>query len=139
MTFSLYDAHSKPLFEQLHILDSKKLIIHRIALMMYKHSVHLLPVPVNNLFIKNSNIHGYNTRSYNLLHIKVRSSEVTYTNFSYHGVYIWNIIVQNIPPSISYTSFNQVSKILIQKNGIHYRLRSQLKYYFFFFSCYLLF
>ena len=31
MTFSLYDAHSKPLFEQLHILDLKKLIIHRIA------------------------------------------------------------------------------------------------------------
>ena len=49
MTFSLYDAHSKPLFEQLHILDSKKLIIHRIALMMYKYSVHLLPVPVSNL------------------------------------------------------------------------------------------
>ena len=43
MTFSLYDAHSKPLFEQLQILDLKKLIIHRIALMMYKHSVHLLP------------------------------------------------------------------------------------------------
>ena len=51
---SLYDAHSKPLFEQLQILDLKKLIIHGIALMMYmyKHSVHLLPVPVRNLFIK---------------------------------------------------------------------------------------
>ena len=42
MIFSLYDAHSKPLFEQLQILDLKKLIIYRIALMMYKHSVHLL-------------------------------------------------------------------------------------------------
>ena len=127
MTFSLYNAHSKPLFEQLHILDSKKLIIHRIALMMYKHSVHLLPVPVNNLFIKNSNIHWYNTRSYNLLHIKVRSSEVTYTNFSYHGVYIWNIIVQNSgnrvtsssrsshgQPSPNGNSFNHVS-IMFQK------------------------
>ena len=124
MTFSLYDAHSKPLFEQLHILDLKKLIIHRIALMMYKHSVHLLPVPVSNLFIKNSSIHGYNTRSCNLLHTKVGSSEVTYTNFSYHGVHIWNIIVQNIPPSISYNSFKHLSKIFIQKNDIHYRLRS---------------
>ena len=52
MTFSLYDAHSKPLFEQLQIVNLKKLIIHRFALMMYKHSVHLLPVPVSNLFIK---------------------------------------------------------------------------------------
>ena len=124
MTFSLYDAHSKPLFEQLHILDLNKLIIHRIALMMYEHSVHLLLVPVSNLFIKNSSIHGYNTRSCNLLHTKVGSSEVTYTNFSYHGVHIWSNIVQNIPPSISYNSFKHLSKIFIQKNDIHYRLRS---------------
>ena len=101
ITFSLYDAHSKPLFEQLQILDLKKLIINRIALMMYEHSVHLLPVHVSNLFIKNSSIHGYNMRSCNLLHTKVGSSEVTYTNFSYHGVHIWNIIVRNIPPSIT--------------------------------------
>ena len=52
MTFSQYDAHSKPLFMKLQILDLQKLIIHRIALMMYKHSVQLLPVPVSNLFIK---------------------------------------------------------------------------------------
>ena len=51
-------------------------------------------------------------------------TEVTYTNFSYHGVHIWNIIVQNIPPSISYNSFKHLSKIFIQKNDIHYRLRS---------------
>ena len=52
MTFSQCDAHSKPLFMKLHILHLHKLIIHRIALMMYKHSVQLLPVPVSNLFIK---------------------------------------------------------------------------------------
>ena len=55
---------------------------------MYKHSVHLLPVPVSNLFIKNSSIQWYNTRSCNLLHTKVGSSEVTYINLSYHGVHI---------------------------------------------------
>ena len=52
MTFSQCDAHSKPLFMKLHILHLHKLIIHRIALMMYKHSVQLLPVPVSNLFTK---------------------------------------------------------------------------------------
>ena len=65
-----------------------------------------------------------NTRSCNLLHTKVGSSEVTYTNFSYHRVHIWNIIVRNIPPSISCSSFKHLSKIFIQKNNIHYRLRS---------------
>ena len=71
MTFSQYDAHSKPLFMKLHILDLQKLITHRIALMMYKHSVQLLPVPVSNLFTKNSSIHRYNTRSCNMLHTKL--------------------------------------------------------------------
>ena len=45
MTFSQYDAHSNPLFMKLHIIDLQKLIIYRIALMMYKHSVQLRPVP----------------------------------------------------------------------------------------------
>ena len=124
MTFSQYDAHSKPLFMKLHILDLQKLIIHRIALMMYKHSVQLLPVPVSNLFTKNSSIHRYNTRSCNMLHTKIGSSEVTYTSFSYHGVYIWNIMERNIPPSISYNGFKYLSKKLIQENDLHYRLRS---------------
>ena len=124
MTFSQYDAHSKPLFMKLHILDLQKLIIHRIALMMYKHSVQLLPVPVSNLFIKNSSIHKYNTRSCNMLHTKIGSSEVTYANFSYHGVHIWNIMERNIPSSISYNGFKYLSKKFIQENDLHYRLRS---------------
>ena len=51
MTFSLHGAHSKPLFEQLQILDLNKLIIKRIALMMYKHSVHFLPVGLAYLLV----------------------------------------------------------------------------------------
>ena len=82
--------------------------IHGIAL-MYKHSVQLLPVPVSNLFLKNSSIHGYNTRSCNMLYIKILSSDVTYTNFSYHEVHR-NIMERNIPPSISYNSIKYLSK-----------------------------
>ena len=51
-----------------------------------------------------------------MLHTKIGSSEVTYTNFSYHGVHIWNIIERNIPPSISYNSFKYLSKKFIQEN-----------------------
>ena len=91
MTFSMYDAHSKPLFDQLYILDLKKLSIHRVAFMMYKHFVHLLPVPVSNLFIKNSSIHWYNTRSCNLLHTNVGSSEATYTLTSVIMEFIFGI------------------------------------------------
>ena len=115
MTLSQYDAHSKPLFMKLYILDLQKLIIHGIVLMMYKQSVQLLPVPVSNLFIKNSSIHGYNNRSCNMLHTKIGSSEVTYINFSYHGVHIWNIMERNIPSSISYNVSNIYQKNLFKK------------------------
>ena len=125
MTFSQYDAHSKHLFMKLQIFNLQKLIIHRIALMIYKHSVQLLPVPVSNSFIKkNSSIHGYNTKSSNVLRTKIGSSEVTYTNFSYHGVHIWNIMERNIPLSISYISFEYLQKnIYLKENVVYYRWR----------------
>ena len=57
-----------------------------------------------------------------MLHPKKGSLEVTYTNFSYHGFHIWNIMEKNIPPSISYNSFKY--KKFIQEKDLHYRLRS---------------
>ena len=36
MTYSLYDAHTEPFFRQLDILNFRKLVIHRIALLMFK-------------------------------------------------------------------------------------------------------
>ena len=59
-----------------------------------------------------------------MLHAKIGSSEVTYTNLSYHGVHIWNIMERNIPPSISYNSFKYLTKKYIPENDLHYRLRS---------------
>ena len=50
---------------------------------------------------------------FSMLHTKIHvgSSEVTYTNFSYHGVHIWNI--WNI---ISDNSFKYLAKQFIQEN-----------------------
>ena len=50
-----------------------------------------------------------------MLHKKIGSLEVTYTNFSYHGVHIWNIMERNIPPSISCNGFKYLSKKLFKK------------------------
>ena len=50
-----------------------------------------------------------------MLHTKIGSLEVTYTNFSYHGVHICNIMERNIFPSISYNSFKYLSKNVFKK------------------------
>ena len=124
----------------------KKLIIHRIALMMYKQCVHLPPVPVGNLFIKNSSIHGYNTRSCNLLHTKVRSSEVTYANIC-HGVimeFIFGILLYKIYHLLSHTCITVSSiyqkylykKIIYIMDYVHNLNIVFFCFFFVFFCCF---
>ena len=55
----------------------------RITLMMFKHSLGVLPVPMNNLFKKNSEIHNYNTRQSGNLHSVIGKGEKIYRTFSY--------------------------------------------------------
>ncbi len=124
MTYSHYIAHTEPLFKQLEILNFRKLVIHRIALMMFKHSMHVLPAPLDDLFELNSNIHDYNTRTNNALHTLVGGSEKTYANFSFHGVHIWNIISQHINTNVSYACFKHLSKNYIICHDMKYRIRT---------------
>ena len=67
ITFSPYLAHTKNLFLDTNILPFKKWVIHRIGIQMFKFNLGLSPVALNNLFVRNSNIHNYNTRNKNKL------------------------------------------------------------------------
>ena len=69
MTFSTYCAHNGPIFKDLSILTNDKLVIHQIGIMMYKFSNGLLPTVLNSLYQKNNEVHTYNTRAKNMLHI----------------------------------------------------------------------
>ena len=63
MTYSLYDAHMEPLFRQLNILNFRKLVIHRIAILMFKYNIGKIPQPTMQLFIQNTDVQNHNTRS----------------------------------------------------------------------------
>ena len=58
ITFFPYLAHTKNLFLDTNILPFKKLVIHRIGIQMFKFNLGLSPVALNNLFVRNSNIHN---------------------------------------------------------------------------------
>ena len=45
---------------------------------MFKKEVGLLPKPISQLFTRNSEYHGYNTRHSSSLHLSVGRSEVIY-------------------------------------------------------------
>ena len=121
ITRSHYLEHSEPLFNHLYILPFKKLVIHRIALLMFKYSIGVLPTPIHSLFTRNDDYHHYNTRNRDSLLIARGNSESVYKIFSYCAIKIWNHIRRNIDTTVSYSSFKHISKHYIQNNDINIR------------------
>ena len=114
ITFSPYLAHTKNLFLDTNILPFKKLVIHRIGIQMFKFNIGLSPVPLNNLFVRNSNIHNYNTRNKNKLRSAIGRHKFIYKNFRYISVHIWNNITDKIDTDTSLLTFKKQLKIFIK-------------------------
>ena len=111
ITFSERLAHTEPIFLQLNILPIDKLIQDRIGLFMYKMFHGLHPLTINNLYIKNCDVHNHNTRH--------RHSDLYAKSFYCSSILIWNEIMNKIEVSISFPQF----KILLK----HYLLVNSLK------------
>ena len=92
--------------------------------MMFKYSSNNLPSPIRTMFIKNNEIHNYNTRNRTTLHVPIGTTETSYATFRFHGIYIWNLIYERIPTDISYSCFKHILNIHIQTHELNYRLRT---------------
>ena len=69
MTFTPYVAHTETLFINLRILPLDKLILNRIAIMMYKYTNDMLPSVMHELYKRNNEIHIYGIRNKDLFRI----------------------------------------------------------------------
>ena len=67
---------------------------------------------------KNSNIHQYNTRQSNLLHVPCCRTESGKRSFRYKAVTIWNVIFENISVDIEIGTFIRHLKSYILSNSI---------------------
>ena len=96
LSFAHYLDPTTPIFESLNILNFKKLVTQRIALLMFKYNMGVLPHPITDLFALNKERHNYNTRQTDDLLINTGRSEIVQKLFSFHGVHniIWNHISQ---------------------------------------------
>ena len=124
ITFSPYLAHTKNLFLDANILPFKKLVIHRIGIQMFKFNLGLSPVALNNLFVRNSNIHNYNTRNKNKLRSAIGRHKFIYKNFRYISVHIWNNITDKIDTDTSLLTFKKQLKVLLFTDEITIPLES---------------
>ena len=81
-------AHISPLFDHLKILPLHKIYIYKIGTLMFKYSQDLLPSIFDDVFIKNSQIHSYNTRQ--LFHVPLITRCKRQSTVSYQGPIIGN-------------------------------------------------
>ena len=93
ITFAHYLDHTEPIFMELNILNFKRLVIQRIAILMFKNSLNMVPKPIGLLFTNNCHIHTHKTRQNRSLHHPpptIGKGEAIYKTFSFHAIHIWN-------------------------------------------------
>jgi hypothetical protein len=89
---------TQPQSKLLKILRLPDIYTYSVSIFMYKYSHHIMPTSLDNLFLKNNEVHQYNTRGANKLRnpkIRTRLAENFITN---SGVKVWNNISQIIDP-----------------------------------------
>ena len=78
---------------------------------MYKFNYGFLPEVLNTMYIKNSEIHSYNTRSKDMF--RISSGTKTFSNIS---AKIWNSLVVNIDINVSLIKFKESLKQYLLSN-----------------------
>ena len=59
------------------------------------------------MFTFNQDVHNYNTRNRNLLHVPVARTELLYKTFKFRGIHIWNDVLINIDIDVSFVLFKK--------------------------------
>ena len=110
ITNSSYLSHSNPLFVKLKILPIFQLYEYNLGIFMFLFNKEMLPEIFSSLFIKNIDIHEYNTRS--KLHFRVQYGRTSFSHslVTYQGPKLWNDLPSNIKNSLSLNSFKRKFK-----------------------------
>ena len=104
MTFKQYNHSSKPLFDELQILNVFQINYHTIVILTSQFINNQLPTSLKNIFRTNEDVHNYNTRSTKKLHKPLIKTNIRKISISYKGVDIFN----NLPSDLKKTGVNQL-------------------------------
>ncbi len=84
-----YNSSSGPLYKKLNILPLNLLYRMHLGKLMYLYDNNQLPLPLQNKFVRNRDIHGHNTRSRNRPHVDSRNSSITSKTFIHKAPQFW--------------------------------------------------
>ena len=105
-TNSLWLVHTTPLFISLKKLKIFDIYSYQLATHMYRYHHDLLPPGLpNNHFPTQANIHDYNTRQANDLHVDPTNTKLAQNNIKTQGPLTWNKLNIKIKNSPSLASF----------------------------------
>jgi len=116
ITNSFYLSHSKPLFIKLNILPIYQLYEYNLGIFMYSFHKQLLPKLFDSLFIQNSDVHNYDTRSKSHLRVTYGRTHFSHTIITYKGPILWNNLPEELKDSVSLNSFKIKLKRLLLQN-----------------------
>ena len=110
ITSSPYRDPSGPLFEKLKILPLHKIYVLRTTTFMFKCYHHLLPIIFDNMFIRNEEVHNYQTRF--KTHLRVPAAKLLCLRQSVRvkGVYWWNYFHDKLNINCSLNVFKKSIK-----------------------------
>ena len=109
-------AHSSALFSKLKILTVPSISLQLTAQFMFRMHRHQLPSLFDDMFIRNVDVHHYNTRQSKDFHVPLVRTNTTKMTISYKGVIIWNDINKIVNTNFSLAAFkSNLKKYLLQQ------------------------
>ena len=84
-------------------LPLSKIFFHRVGLVMYKYSNHLLPECIAQLYLRNDSIHEHNTRGCQLLRVPLDSKP----SVACMSARIWNALSLKLNCNVSISLFKR--------------------------------
>ena len=103
-------AHTSPIFKELHLLKLQDIQIVQICQFMFSYENKKLPYKFQEKFTLNSQIHNYNTRSKQLLHIPPVRTNYRHFSIRYQGPTLFNSLSNEMKQNASYHIFTKKLK-----------------------------
>ena len=105
-----YSAHTNPIFKKRFMLKFQDIQKLQISQFMFSYRNNSLPNKFQGMFILNTQIHNYNTRTKNLICIPLVRTSLRQVSIQYQDPTIFNSLDNEIVNSVSYAAFTRKLK-----------------------------
>lgn len=116
-TFSLWLAHTDPLFQSLNTLKIHDIYLFQLGTFMYKYYHNMLPPDIldNSFFTTNQTIHDHHTRQALNIHVSSTNTLLAENTIKIQGALLWN----NLPTSLKTSKSLGIFKCTMKRGIIN--------------------